>query len=542
MRVLAAIAAVSLLACAGPPEFVKEAPLLEGMGDTHLGVTTESELAQRYFDQGLVLAYGFNHAEAGRSFREARRLDPGLAMGYWGEALVLGPNINATMDDADAPRAYEAAQLAVQHAEGATPLERALIEALTARYAPEPVEDRAPLDIAYANAMHGVAQAYPDDPHAQALYAEALMDTMPWDYWQPDGTPKPALDRVLAALERAIELDADHPGANHLWIHAVEAVRPADGEAAADRLGALVPGAGHLVHMPSHIYIRVGRYADASEANERAIASDDDYVAQCHAQGLYPLAYVPHNHHFLWYAAAMEGRSERALQAAYHVRASVDPEIMRQPGFGTLQHFYSLPLFTLVRFGRWDAILEEPSPDPDLVYPLGVWHYARGMSLLQGEQIVLAEQHAEILGVLLDDPRLDGVTIWDINDTRHILQLASSSLAAELAVKRGDTAAALARLREAVVLEDSLRYDEPPPWHSPVRQRLGDLLLILGRADEAEAAYREDLQKYPENGWSLAGLARSLEAQGRRRESTEVRKRFERAWARADIELYTGAF
>lgn len=544
MRTTAALLLTFAVGCAGavadPPEgYVKTAPLLEGLGDTHWPTSTRSALAQRYFDQGLVLTYGFNHAEAARSFREAQKIDPGFAMAYWGEALVLGPNINAAMDDANVPIAWEALQQARAHRDGTSTREKALIRALGKRYAPEPVDDRRALDRAYADAMAEVAARFFTDAHVQTLYAEALMDTMPWDYWQPDGSPRPDLERVLSALGRAIDREPGHPGANHLMIHAVEAVRPEDGVAAADRLGALVPGAGHLVHMPSHIYIRVGRYADASEANERAIASDQDYVTQCHAQGLYPLAYMPHNHHFLWYAAAMEGRSQRALEAAEHVRAQVDPEIMRQPGFGTLQHFYSLPLFTLVRFGRWDEVLAAPMPAPELVYPGGVWHYARGVALTRLGRLTEAAQHAEMLDEALHDPALDAVTIWDINGSRDILQLAAAALAAELALARGDTRTGLKRLREAVLLEDALRYDEPPPWHAPVRQRLGSVLLANGQPEQAEATFRQDLEKYPENGWSLAGLEAALRAQGRTADANAALERFLVAWKRADVEVDT---
>jgi tetratricopeptide (TPR) repeat protein len=512
------------------------------MGDLHYPAGTKLPLAQRYFDQGLVLAYGFNHAEAARSFREAQKLDPGFAMSWWGEALVLGPNINAAMEAANVPRAWQAAQRARVLAKGASPSERALIEALAVRYAPEPAEDRSALDRAYADAMRAVARQFPDDAQVQTLFAEALMDTMPWDYWQEDDEPKPALREVLTALERAVTLDPSHPGANHLHIHAVEAVRPRDGEASADRLNSLVPGAGHLVHMPSHIYIRVGRYGDAVDANERAIASDDAYVTQCHEQGMYPLAYMPHNQHFLWYAASMEGRAQRSLDAARHVKASIDPAVMRTPGMGTLQHFYALPYLALARFGHWEAILAEPAPAADLHYPTGLWLYARGMALTRSGRLAEAAVASDSLWQLVDHPEVAKITIWDINAGADILQIAHSALAGELALAHGDAARGLARLREAVLLEDALNYDEPPPWYSPARQALGAALLDLGRGEEAERVHREDLERVPENGWSLFGLAQALDAQGHTTAANSARTRFEKAWSRADTQLARSGF
>ena len=525
-----------------PADYVKTAPLFEGMGDLHYAMSTTVPLAQRYFDQAMVLTYGFNHAEAGRSFREAQKLDPDFAMAYWGEALVLGPNINATMDAENGPPAYTASQEALARIDGAAPHERALIVALSTRYAAEAPEDRSPLDRAYSDAMRAAAATYPDDAHIQTLFAESLMDTMPWDYWEDDGTPKPALREVLAALERAIARDADHPGANHLHIHAVEAVRPADGEASADRLGHLVPGAGHLVHMPSHIYIRVGRYGDASDANERAIQSDDEYVTQCHQQGLYPLAYMPHNRHFLWYATSMEGRMQKSIAAARHVSASIDREAMRQPGLGTLQHFYSLPYLALTRFGRWEDALAEPSPADDLPYPTGLWLYAQGMAHLRTGNAQMAEANRQLLWALVDLPAVAKITIWDINGGADILQIAHAALAGEIALAEGRHADALARLREAVLLEDALNYDEPPAWYSPARQSLGAALLELDRAKEAEGVYLEDLEKYPENGWSLFGLAAALDAQGRSDETAAARARFDQAWKRTDIQLARSSF
>jgi len=525
-----------------PPGYQKEAPLFDNLGSHHHEVSTRIPLAQRYFDQGLILAYGFNHAEAARSFREAQRLDPHCAMAYWGEALVLGPNINAPMEAGQVPTAWSALQQALRIADQATPRERDYILALAKRYGPEPVPDRSGLDAAYADAMRGLAQRYPDDVDAQTLFAEALMDTTPWDYWLAGGEPKPVTKEILATLERAMRLDPDHPGANHLYIHAVEAVHPEWGVASADRLRALVPGAGHLVHMPCHIYVRVGRYAEASEANEKATAADQDYVTQCHAQGLYPLAYVPHNHHFLWFTASMEGRSARAIAAARHVAEHVDPQQMREPGYGTLQHFYTLPLYARARFGHWQEILAEPAPDADLKYPTGVWHFARGLALVRTGSLPEAEDELSKLAALAADRSLDTVTIWDINTTRHLLRIATEVLAGEIAEARGDFDGAIRLLQQAVELEDTLHYDEPAPWYAPTRQTLGAILLEAGRGAEAEAVYRAELRTYPANGWSLFGLARALQAEGQAAEAEQVKRQFAEAWSHADVTLTSSRF
>ncbi len=539
--VFAAALGVALAACGQADE--RLAPVLEGMGSHHHAISTSSPEAQRFFNQGLTLAYGFNHAEAERAFREAARLDPQCAMCFWGAALVRGPNINAAMEaDAVAP-AYEALQQALALASNAGEKEQAYIQALAKRYVAEPVEDRTALDVAYAEAMREVARRYPDDPDAVTLFAEALMDLHPWDFWTKDGQPQPWTPEILSTLEAVLAQAPDHPGANHLYIHAVEASpTPERGVPSADRLGGLVPGAGHLVHMPAHIYIRVGRYHDASQANERAIAADDAYLAQCRVQGLYPLAYRPHNHHFLWASATMEGRSALAIEAARHMAAHVDSAMMREPGYGTLQHYWITPLYALTRFGRWDEILAALAPPEDLRYPTGVWHYARGVALTAKDRLDDAAQELEALEAIAADSTLETVTIWDINTTASLMRIAAEALAGELAARRGDHAEAVRRLEAATRLEDALNYDEPPPWHYPVRQSLGAVLLATNRAAEAEAVYREDLRRHPENGWSLLGLAQSLEAQGKADEAGAVRQRFDQAWAAADVTLNGSRF
>lgn len=542
---IAWIAAAAPAPAAGVPESGELfAPILDGLGDLHHEVATEVPLAQRYFDQGLVLAWAFNHPEAERSFRQAAALDPECAMCWWGVAWVLGPNINTAMEDSAVAPAWEALEKARSLRQHATPRGRAYIDALAARYAPpeEAPEDRAPLDRAFAEAMGEVADRFPDDVDAATLHAEALMDTTPWDYWREDGTPKPVTREILARLEGVLERDPRHPGANHLYIHAVEAVQPERGVAAAERLEDLVPGAGHLVHMPSHIYIRVGRYHDAVTANQRAVDADRAYVTQCHAQGVYHLGYVPHNHHFLWAAAAFAGQEDVAVDAARQVAAHVDTAMLRQPGFGTLQHFWVTPLYALARFGRWQEVLDEPAPAEDLLYPRGVWRWARGMAWTRMDRLEDARDELERVAELADDERLEEVTLWDINTTRSLLQVAREVLAGELAAARGDYDEAVKHLRRAVEREDGLNYDEPPPWPLPSRQYLGAVLLEAGRPGEAEAVFRADLEEYPENGWSLRGLVRALAAQGLDAEAEAVRKRFLRAWRHAEAPIASSRF
>ncbi len=521
----------------------RTAPLLEGMGDLHWRISSDSELAQQYFDQALTLAYGFNHLEAERSFREAARLDDDCAICFWGAALVLGPNINDPVPTADRElKAYETLGEAVARSEHASEKERALIEALQARYAATPPEDRSSLDLAYADAMRAVAKGFPDDLQIQTLFAEAMMDTMPWAYWTKDAQPKPLTEEVFVTLDFVLERDPDHPGANHFYIHAVEQEQPERGVKPADNLRRVVPGAGHLVHMPSHIYIRVGRYHDGSSANELAIEADNDYVTQCRAQGTYPVAYVPHNHHFLWATTTMEGRSADALDAARHTAQHVDRSLIREPEMGMLQHFSAIPYYALVRFGKWEEILREPAPDADLLYPTAVWHYARGIAFARDRRLKEANEELRRVRAIASDPRLEEIKIWGLNPTSSLAAIAEAVLRAEIAAARKEVKTAVTQLRKAIAIEDSLIYGEPPDWFYPVRHNLGAILLEAGRARAAEKVYREDLARFPDNGWSLFGLAQSLRAQGKKQEAAEVQQRFEKAWQHADVEITASRF
>lgn len=522
------------------------APLFEGMGDYHRPITTNDAGAQRYFDQGMVLAFGFNHAEAIRSFRAAQRLDPDCAMCFWGEALATGPNINVTsggraiMSPESRVAAHAAAQKALSLADRVAPVERALIEAQAVRYDGSETSDRDPLDRAYAEAMRSVVQRFPDDDDAAAMYAEAWMNTMPWNYWSDDGQPRPETVEVIDALERIIARSPRHPLALHLYIHAVEASSdPGRAETAADTLLTLVPGSGHLVHMPAHTYWRVGRYHDAAEANVRAAAVDEQYIAQCNAQGFYPALYYPHNIHFLWAASSMEGRSAVAIDAARRVAANVRIEQMRE--FPTVEFFRTIPLLALTQFGRWDEILAEPMPDASLRYATAIAHYARGVALARKGDLAAARRERDQLVPLRDTTE---ILFLDTNDYPAVtlLQIADALLEGELAMAAGSVDAAVGHFERAVALQDGLPYMEPPFWYYPTRQSLGAALLAAGRAGEAEAVYRRELEDYPHNGWSMFGLAESLAAQGRTDEAAEVREMFAHVWARADVELTGSRF
>ncbi len=515
------------------------APRLQNLGTHAFPVTTRSRHAQRFVDQGLRLSYGFNHAEAGRSFREAARLDPACAMAWWGQALVLGPNINVPMAPDDEPRAHELAQKAVSLKANATPRERAYIDALARRYSGK-AEDRAAGDRAYADAMKSVTKRYPADLDAATLYAEAVMDLRPWGYWMPDGTPYAETPEAVAVVESVLKRNPGHPGANHLYIHLLEpTTQAARAEAAADRLLALMPGAGHIVHMPSHIYMRVGRYADASAANEKAILADEDYIAQCRAQGIYPMGYYPHNIHFLWSAASMEGRGQAAIDAARKVASKVTDEAM--DGLPLLAGFKLVPYYALTRFGRWDEMLAEPAPPDRFLYLKGTWQYARGLAHAGKGQLEEAEKDLAEVRRIAADPALD-FTLFSPNKAAAIFAIAPEVLAGELAAKRKDYDRAIAHLERGVRLEDGLVYTEPAEWHYPVRQALAAVLLEAGRPREAETVYWDDLRRNPENGWSLSGLARAIRAQGRDADAALVEARLAKAWGRADVKLSASRF
>jgi pimeloyl-ACP methyl ester carboxylesterase/predicted Zn-dependent protease len=538
MPYLAAALVAGLLS---QPVQADSVPLYPDLGDHHHQITTSSPEAQRYFDQGLRLVYGFNHPEAIRSFRQAQRLDSACAMCYWGEALALGPNINVPMDSASGAAAYAAIQRALTVPSGATARERAYIRALATRYGKNPTAARRALDSAYARAMGQLARQFPSDDDAAVLHAEARMLLGPWDYWLPDKRPKAHGAAALAALEPVVARSPRHAGACHFFIHTVEAAHPQRAVPCAERLPELMPGAGHVVHMPAHIYIRVGRYADAIERNVHALHADAAYLPDMAADGVYRLALHPHNGHFLSFAAAMIGRSAQAMESALLTKSKVDQTMMRAPGLGALQHYYMLPVFTMVRFGMWDSVLAVQEEPEDLPYPRAIRHWARALAFAAKKDVAQADGELSALRRVRADPRLSTVTIWDLNSSTVLLDIAIAVATGEIALARGDAAAAVRSFRRGVQIEDALTYDEPPPWHQPVRQQLGKALLAAGRPAEAEAAFRRDLERHPENGWSLHGLATALSARGRTAEAEAVRERFEKAWAGADVRVDAGS-
>jgi len=536
----------SSVAAEAPPavEAAATAPLFEGLGDFTHPITVSSPLAQRYFDQGMVLSFGFNHAEAERSFRYAAELDGGCVMCWWGVAYVLGPNINAPMSPEAGAKAWEALGRAQALAPKVSTKEQDYITALSARYVEAPTEDRTVLNEAYAEAMKQLAAKYPDDVDATILAVEALMDLHPWNFYEfKTGEARPWTPEILALLEGALEAAPDHPMANHLYIHLVEASHePERALPSAARLPKSAPGAGHLVHMPAHVYIRVGQYNEASKANQAAVEADQDYITQCRAQGIYPLAYHPHNYHFLSRTASLEGRSAVALDAANRMKNHVPGDMMRAPGLSTLQHYWVTPLYVMARFGMWDQILAYAKPDDDLVYPIGVWHYARGLAFTSSGKLAEADAELAELQKAADDPAIEAVSVWDINTAKSLAQIAALILEGEIAAERGQRSRAISLLRKAVALEDQQNYDEPPSWYMSTRHVLGALYLEVGKPNAAEQVYREDLAVFPNNGWALFGLAQALDAQGKRSQAATARAEFEQAWSRADVELTSSRF
>lgn len=538
MRTSVVAAAVALLVVSSAPALraadTPLAPALTGLGTLHMPVTTRVPEAQAFFDQGIRLLYAFNHQESRRAFEEAARRDPSLAMAWWGQAMTLAVNLNAPMSEDSGRQAHAAIRTALAKGDDAAPRERALIHALAARFADDPKAPRPPLDRQYAAAMTRAAEAFADDPDVQVFFADAVMNTMAWDYWQKDGSLKPEAARIRAVLEGVIARHPGHPGAHHYYIHLVEgSATPELAEKSADLLGSLMPAAGHMVHMPAHIYLRVGRYADAAAANVRAIAADEDYLAQCQAQGLYPVSYYPHNLHFLWAAATLEGRGTVAIDAARQVAAKVPHH--HAGALAWTADFPVTPWLAYVRFGRWQQMLTEPAPPLTEPYATGIWHYGRALGFIARGQIERAEVERDALLRVMGHDAFK-TTLKELPLLNN-LEIASRIVRGELATRRGLTNEAVQLLNEAVTLEDATPYNEPPVWHQPVRQVLGAVLLESGRNAEAEAVYREDLRRVRDNGWSLYGLARSLELQGRLSDATAARHAFEKAWARADVTL-----
>lgn len=498
-------------------------------------VTTASKEAQAAFDRGLTLAYAFSHGAAEKEFREAARQDPALAMAWWGVALVNGPHINFPLvPEAKAKVAWEALGKAKERAAGASELERALIAALATRYADPQPEDRAPLDRAYAEAMRAVWKAHPKSADAATLFAEAAMDLRPWDLWTKERKPQPGTDEIVATLEEALRLDPRHPGASHLYVHAMEAsARPARAAAAADTLRDLVPGASHLVHMPAHIDARLGRWDLALEANRKAAEADEAFRKAHPRPGFYAM-YMAHNDHFYSWAATMQGKSAEAIRAARKMVAGVPEEFLKE--YGPVADGYMVASAeALMRFGRWEEILKEPEPRAELPLSRALWRFTRAVALTALDRLPEAEkERAAFRAAAAKVP--EGYTFGN-NAAADLLAIAGHMLDGEMAAARGRFAEAERSLRAGIAVEDGLRYDEPPDWIQPVRHTLGAVLLRAGRPADAEKVYREDLERLPRNGWSLFGLGRALRLQEREAEAKEVERTFAAVWKNADVTL-----
>ncbi len=513
----------------------RPAQLFDGMGKHHRPISTASPQAQRYFDQGLVWTFAFNHDEAIRSYTEAARLDPDCAMAWWGVALCRGPHINNPKMDAEKSKAaWTALQRALALKDRANATERALIEALAKRYAERPPADRKPLDEAYAMAMRQVWKSNPKDADVGVLYAESMMDLRPWDLWTQDKKPHPGTEEIIAVLDAVLQIDPDHPGGNHLYIHAVEASpSPARANAAADRIRKAVPASGHLVHMPSHIDVLTGRWALASEQNERAVEIDRNYRALSPKQGFYRI-YMGHNQHMLAFASMMEGRSEAALAAARAVVNSVPKDYGKKEA-ALVDPVMGAPYDVLKRFGKWEQILQEPAPPSHWPITRAMWRFSRGLAYAAQHKIADAESERSAFRKAVAKVPKDATL--GINPAHLVLDIAEHMLSGEIAFAAGSTDEAVIELRKAVELEDTLKYTEPPEWIQPVRHTLGAVLTGAGRFAEAEKVYRDDLGEWPENGWSLYGLAKCLRAKGETAEADAVEHRFRKVWARADIQI-----
>ncbi len=516
------------------------APVFKGLGSHTHKIGTRNARTQMLFNQGINLSFGFNHAEAIRSFREAARLDPHCAMCWWGVAFALGSNINLPMPDDAIKPAWQALQNALALKRYASVEERDWIDALAERYSSDPHADRARLDAAYASAMGELWKKYPSDLDAGTFYAEALMDTQPWDYWQNDGvTPKGHALEIVSTLEGIIKRSPNHPGALHLYIHAVEATTtPQRAEAAADRLEKLMPGAGHVVHMPSHIYYRIGRYRDAAHVNELAALVDEQYIAACRAQGYYPIGYYGHNIHFLWTSSEMEGRFQASIGAARRLVKAIGPGAAHMGPQAEL--YYLAPIATLLRFGKWEAILAEPLPQADQKVTSAIAHLARGFAYANtGDKTNAAAERAAI-AALANDPTV--AERYQFVPGAQLIQIAQADLDGEIARTGGDLNGAIAAFARARDLEEALPYTEPPYWHQPSSHLLGAALLQAGRAKEAAEVYRRSLGYYRLDGWALYGLAQAEDAMGDRAGADATRKDFAKAWTLADVKLTSSRF
>ena len=517
------------------------APLLNGLGSHSFTISSKVEGVQEYFNQGLIMAFAFNHAESIRSFKAAQKLDPNCAICFWGEALALGPNINVTSDGKaimspqDRLDAFERTNKAIALIEFASPKEKDFILTLKSRYNGDVNSSRVPLDIAYAEAMEALSSKYSDDTDAASLYAEALMNTMPWNYWAEDGNPKPDTIKVINTIESVLDKDPNHPLAIHLYIHAVEASsNPGRAEEAADRLADLVPGAGHLVHMPSHIYWRVGRYEDASLANIAAAKVDEEYIAQCNAQGFYPALYYPHNIHFLWAASTMEGMSDLSIESAIKVSNYVSPEQIRNIPF--LEFFHTIPLLSYVRFAKWDKVFSYERPDDDFKFSNSIFNYALSVAHAANGNILEANRFQSMILNDIESEKVNAMVMAG-HPTKSLMKIASLLASGSIDMYSSKYSEAITSFEEAVTIQDTLPYTEPPFWYYPTRQTLGHALLMNNSFEEAALVFEKDLKDYPRNGWSYFGLHLAQNKLNNQEKSIEALNKFKEIWGRADISI-----
>ena len=517
-------------ASAQPPA---PATLEAGLGDINHPVTTNNPEAQKFFNQGLAYIYAFNHEEAVKSFKQAILLDPNLAMAYWGIALAMGSNYNVEADGPALLEAFNNLQKAIALEPKASDNERAYIDALSKRYSSDLQADKHQLAVDYKNAMGALSKNYPDDLDAATLYAESMMNLRPWKLWTSDGKPAEDTLEIVAVLESVLRRNPNHTGANHYYIHAVEASNNAErGLPSADRLGKLAPSAGHLVHMPSHIYNRTGDYAEAAQVNVDAIVADKAYIAKSGNQGLYPNMYTNHNIHFLAASSAMKGNYADSIKAARELEANVKPALKAMP---MLEMFYPYPLVTLTRFGKWDEVLKEPQPDASLKITTAFWHFARGSAYAASKETAKAE--AELAALRAIEKSFTPEVRMFSNSAADVMKVADFTLAGRIALARGDKTAAIDSLTKAVAAEDATYYSEPSDWDLPTREVLGGALLLNGDAVAAEKVFRAELEKHHRNGRALFGLAQSLRKQGKESAAKMVEVEFDRAWQNADTKL-----
>jgi len=520
----------------GMARSAKPATLVTGIGEQHHPVTTSNPEAQQFFDQGLRYIYAFNHDEAARSFHRAAELDPKLAMAYWGTAEAVGPNYNDPASEDRFKQAHEAIAKAQSLSSAATPSEREYIAAMSVRFPADPKANLKKAAEDYRDAMRELAKHNPDDLDAATLFAEAGMNLHAWGLWHHDGTPEAGTEEIVATLESVIKRDPNHVGANHYYIHAVEASNhPERALPSANRLAALAPNAGHLVHMPAHTYIRTGDYDSAEQTNIAAAKVDETYIAQTGAQGMYPMMYYSHNLHFIATAAAMEGRYADSWQAADKLAAHVAPGVKEVP---PLEGFMTVPIMVRVRFQKWDEILAMPAPDAAMKTTTGFWHFARGMAYAGKGKLAEAEKEYRLVSEKQASTPPDEIFAMPINNkTKDVFTIARDALGAKIAVLKKDYPTAVTMLREAVTVQDALNYNEPPDWLYPERESLGAALLMQGSPAEAEQVFRDDLARMPRNPRSLFGLSSALKAQKRDYDAQFVDKQFQDAWKKADVQL-----